>query len=84
MILMSSKRDLTKGVIRLEGPAIVRPVENPPVCGLTPAAVEMISGIRSSAGITMSTSEHLEPPSAILPQQSPRTPVNYTEDWWGE
>lgn len=86
---MANERGVGKGIIRLEGPALVRP-PSPSVRGgsLSPAAIELITGVRMVSGAVMS------PHAAGARSEGHNTPAastrtssglqNFADDWWGE
>ena len=85
---MANERGLGKGIIRLEGPALMRPDQIVLPGGLNQAAFEMVTGIRFSVSRSLSGGE-----SDFLARSSDghfsskgidHTPKNYADDWWGE
>ena len=79
---MANERGFGKGIIRLEGPALVRPEESSLVGGLTPAALEMVTGIRCAAAHSLK--HQLLRPDVSRLVHLPQVPKNYVDDWWGE
>jgi len=79
-----------EGIIRLKGPALVRPSEAVLTGQLSPAAIEMMTGIRILSSSVLSRALLLSPQK--VPEQrllsagiASSQPVrNFTDDWWGE
>lgn len=79
---MANERGFGKGIIRLKGTALVRPEDPSLVGGLTPAALEMVTGIRCAAAHSLEY-QHLRPDVSRL-IAPPQASKNYVDDWWGE
>lgn len=81
---MANERGFGKGIIRLEGSALARPAEVSVPGQLTPAALELITGIRAASGAVVNSiashrSSDFQKPSFVIPAAK-----NFTDDWWGE
>jgi len=86
---MANERGLGRGIIRLSGSAIDRPRDNSLRGSLTPAAIELMTGVRMvSAGVFVKPSPDKKNSSntaAEAPVSHNRPPLlNLADDWWGE
>jgi hypothetical protein len=86
---MANERGPGQGIIRLSGSAIDRPGDNSLQGILTPAAIELMTGVRMvSVGVFVESSPDKKNSSntpIVAPVSQNKPPlINLSEDWYGE